>query len=60
MSVIYSREYVMKAILHLERKEECQAANLIKTLYEDVQRYKRDSEKAEGRLADIGIPGYGW
>ncbi len=60
MSVVYDREYVAKAISYLERKGERQAANLMKTLYEDVERYKRDSEKAEGRLADIGIPGYGW
>lgn len=60
MSVVYNREYVAKAITYLEEKGEQQAARLMKTLYEDVQHYKRDSEKAEGRLADIGIPGYGW
>ena len=60
MSVVYDRESVVKVILDLKRKKEYKAARLMTALYQDLKSYQRNSEKAEGRLADIGIPGYGW
>ncbi len=60
MSIVYDRNYVLELVRKLKNSGDNPSARLMWSLYEEVQYYKNLSEKAEGRLDSIGIPGYGW